>query len=56
MQYQHYTVAGNLTKDPELKYTNSGMAICTGTIATNRKYKKDNGETAEETAEYFAEN
>src|SRR3972149_4497652 len=36
-------LTGNLTKDPELKYTPSGMAVCDYTIAVNG-YKKDKAE------------
>lgn len=32
---------GNMGKDPELKYTASGDAIATLSIATSEKYKKD---------------
>lgn len=31
---------GNLTRDPEIKYTPSGSAVCNLGIASNRKYKK----------------
>ena len=31
---------GRLTRDPELKYTPSGSAVATMTIAVGRKYKK----------------
>ena len=40
---------GNLTRDPELKYTQGGMAIVEFGMAMNRKYKKQNGEMVEET-------
>lgn len=30
---------GNLTKDPELRYTPQGMAVCNLRLASNRKYK-----------------
>ena len=33
-------ITGNLTADPELRYSNSGMAICNFSIAYNH-YKKD---------------
>lgn len=39
---------GNLTRDPELKYTPTGMAVCTFTIATNRSWTTDTGEKKEE--------
>ena len=34
------TITGRLTKDPELKYTQSGKAVATFTVAVNG-YKKD---------------
>ena len=33
---------GRLTRDPELKYTNSGTAVCNFSIAVGRDYKRDN--------------
>ncbi len=38
---------GNLTRDPELRYTPNGAAVCTFGIATNRTYMAD-GEKKEE--------
>lgn len=41
---------GNLTRDPELRYTPSGTAVCTFGLATNRTWTpSDGGETQEET-------
>lgn len=40
---------GNLTRDPELRYTPSGAAVCTFGIATNRYYTASDGEKKEET-------
>ena len=34
---------GNLTRDPELRYTPSGMAIAAFGIATNRRWKDQDG-------------
>lgn len=34
---------GNLTRDPELKVTPSGAAVCTFGMATNSRYKKPDG-------------
>lgn len=42
-------VGGNLTKDPELKYTPGGTAVVSFTVAVNRQYKKD-GEVKKDTA------
>jgi len=33
-------ITGNVTRDPELKFTPSGMAVCTFGVATNRSIKK----------------
>ena len=40
---------GNLTRDPELRYTPSGAAVCSFGIATNRSWTTDTGEKHEET-------
>jgi single-strand DNA-binding protein len=40
---------GNLTRDPELKYTPAGTAVCTFGIATNRAWTTADGQTKEET-------
>lgn len=42
---------GNLTRDPELRYTPQGTAVCTFGLATNRSWTTDSGEKKEE-AEY----
>lgn len=39
---------GNLTRDPELKYTPAGTAVCTFGIATNRSWTTQDGQTKEE--------
>ena len=39
---------GNLTRDPELRMTPKGTAICTFSLAINRQYKTESGETKEE--------
>jgi single-strand DNA-binding protein len=40
---------GNLTRDPELRYTPAGNAVVTFGLATNRSWKTDAGELREET-------
>ena len=40
---------GNLTRDPELRYTPQGTAVCTLGLATNRSWQTDTGEKREET-------
>lgn len=39
---------GNLTRDPELRYTPQGTAVCTFGLATNRGWVTDAGEKKEE--------
>jgi len=40
---------GNLTRDPELRYTPQGTAVCTFGLATNRSWTTEAGEKKEET-------
>ena len=39
---------GNLTRDPELRYTPAGTAVCSFGLATNRGWTTDAGEKKEE--------
>jgi single-strand DNA-binding protein len=34
------TILGNITKDPDLRFTPSGAAVVSFSVATNRRYKK----------------
>ncbi|MBL9206380.1 MAG: single-stranded DNA-binding protein [Opitutaceae bacterium] len=40
---------GNLTRDPELRVTPKGTAICQFGLAVNRQFKDDSGATRDET-------
>lgn len=40
---------GNLTRDPELRYTPSGIAVANLGLAVNRKFKDKTGEWKDET-------
>jgi len=42
-------LAGNLTRDPEVRYIPSGKAVADLNLAINRKYKTATGENKEET-------
>jgi len=46
--YNRIILVGNLTRDPELRYMPNGGAVCTTGIATNRKFKKQDGSQGEE--------
>jgi single-strand DNA-binding protein len=41
-------IIGNLTRDPEVRETKNGQAVCTLGVATNRRWKDNNGEYREE--------
>jgi len=46
--YNKIILAGNLTRDIEVRYSQSGSAIANTAIATSRKYKTQSGEQKEE--------
>ena len=41
-------LAGNLTRDPELRYTPKGTAVCRFGLAVNRNWTSETGEKKEE--------
>lgn len=45
----HILLAGRLTRDPELRYLQSGMAVCDMSVANTRYFKGKDGERREET-------
>ncbi len=47
--YHTIIIVGNLGKDPEMRYTPSGQAVTSFSVATNRKYTSSNGEQVNET-------
>ncbi len=47
--YQTIILAGNLGRDPEMRYTPAGQAVTSFSVATNRQYTNNNGETVKET-------
>lgn len=44
------TIIGNLGNDPEVRYTQSGAAITTISVATSERWKDKNGEQQEKTS------
>jgi len=44
MNLNKVLIAGNLTRDPELRTTPGGQAVCSFSIATNRFYKDASGQ------------
>ena len=49
MNINKVTLAGRLTRDPEIKHTPSGTAIADISLAVTRYYKNNAGESIEET-------
>ena|SRR3990167_5825357 len=47
MSLNSVNIMGNLTRDPELKYTPSGKSVCSLSIANNRVYTKNNEKVTE---------
>ena len=41
------TIIGNLTRDPEVRTTQSGVNVCSFTVAVNKRNKQNNAEEAD---------
>ncbi len=46
--YNRVILVGNLTRDPEIRYIPSGMAVCDIGVAVNDKFKNAKGEWVEQ--------
>ena len=46
--FNRVMLMGNLTRDPELRYTTGGAPVCDLGLAINRKWKDKSGETKDE--------
>ncbi len=47
--YQRTVVVGHLGRDPELRYTPSGQAVCSFSVATTRRWTDRSGQDQEKT-------
>lgn len=47
--YHTLIIVGNLGKDPEMRFTPSGQAVTSFSVATSRQYTGGNGEQVKET-------
>lgn len=47
--YHTLIIVGNVGKDPEMRFTPSGQAVTSFSVATNRQYTTGNGEQVKET-------
>jgi len=49
-------IVGNLTDDPELRYTPNGAAVCKFRVAVNRRFKDESGNWKDGETSYFSVN
>ncbi|CAG1011004.1 Single-stranded DNA-binding protein [Anaerolineales bacterium] len=49
MSYQKIIIAGNLGRDPEMRYIPSGQAVTSFSVAVNESYTNANGEKVKKT-------
>ena len=47
MSFNKIIIVGNLGRDPELRYTPQGVAVCDFSMATNERKRDKSGETQE---------
>jgi len=47
------TIIGNLTRDPELRYTTAGLAVCNAAVAVNRRWQNKATNEWEEKVSYI---
>ena len=49
MSFHTIIVVGNLGREPEMRYLNTGTAVTSFSLATNRKYTDNSGQQVKET-------
>ncbi len=47
------TIIGNLTRDPELRTTSTGISVCSFTVAVNRRNRRDAQANGQPEADFF---
>jgi len=47
------TIVGNVTRDPELRYTSAGLAVCNFSVASNRRWLNKSTNDWEEKVSFF---
>lgn len=53
MSGNHVELIGNVTRDPELRFTPSGAAVCTFSMAVNRRWRNKQTNEWEEQVAFF---
>ena len=49
----HIVIIGRLTRDPEVRYTQSGTAVCTFTLAVDRRFARKDANDGQPTADFI---
>ena len=47
------TIVGNVTRDPDLRYTSTGLAVCNFSVASNRRWLNKSTNDWEEKVSFF---
>jgi single-strand DNA-binding protein len=47
------SIIGNLTRDPDLRFTSQGLAVCNFSIASNRRWQNKTTNEWEEATSYY---
>jgi single-strand DNA-binding protein len=53
MEINHITVSGNVTRDPELRFTQAGRAVASFGVAVNRRWQNRQTQEWEEQVSFF---
>ncbi len=53
MSDNNVTIVGNVTRDPEMRYTSGGRAVATIGVAVNRRWKNQQSNDWQEQTSYF---
>ena len=51
--YQYTVIVGNVGRDPEMKYTQGGVAVCNFSVAVNRRWTDKNTNEQREKTTWF---
>lgn len=53
VSYNHVALAGNFVRDPELRYTPGGTAVCDFSLAVNRKWRDKQSDQMKEEVSFI---
>ena len=51
--YQYTVIIGNVGRDPEMRYTQSGVAVCSFSVAVSRRWMDKNSNEQREKTTWF---